>query len=83
MINNKPSVEDIRQMYAYHQYFDAKKVALVYSGNNTETKGHFVDITNQNQNTNIECSLKFIEVKDNIKDWKDYICENIGNWIKT
>jgi 5-methylcytosine-specific restriction enzyme subunit McrC len=82
MINNKPSVEDVRQMYAYHHYFRANKVSLVYPGEDNETKGHFVDIDYQNQNTLVECSLKFIEVKDNIKDWKDYICENIVNWIK-
>jgi len=42
-VDNKPILDDIRQMYAYHHYFNAEKVALFYPGKKNYSYGHFID----------------------------------------
>lgn len=81
LVNRNPSVEDIRQMYAYHHYFEATKVALLYPGSAPNVSGKFVDIKQQNEASNLECSLLFTEFKDSVKSWQNEICEDIKAWI--
>lgn len=52
-VQTKPSIEDVRQMYAYHHYFAAEKVALLYPGEHDYISGNFVQITT-NQYTRIK-----------------------------
>lgn len=82
IIDSKPSVEDIRQMYAYHHYFKAQKVALLYPGKNSDTLGSFVDIENQNMNSQLICGLMFINVNNNINNWQIEIVEKVNDWIE-
>ncbi|MDD3878134.1 MAG: hypothetical protein PHT69_16060 [Bacteroidales bacterium] len=82
MINKSPSIEDLRQMYAYHKYFSSEKVALVYPGDNDIIPGHFIDINNSQPQKPIECSLFFIDVEDNIKNWQASIGKSVMDWIE-
>lgn len=82
LIHTKPSIEDIRQMYAYHHYFDAKKVALLYPGNSHYVNGKFVDIKNQKHLSEMECGLLFIQFNSSVKKWQQQIREEIQLWIK-
>ncbi len=79
--DNKPSVEDIRQMYAYHHYFKSDKVALVYPGDFPTVSGKYVDIENQKEDSALECSLMFIQVIQEIKNWQKEIGEKVKIWM--
>lgn len=79
--NNKPSVEDIRQMYAYHHYFKSDKVALIYPGIFEPVPGKFIDIENQKADSSLECSLMFLPVVQDIKKWQEEIRQSVSLWI--
>src|SRR5690606_15457083 len=81
LIALKPSIEDIRQMYAYHHYFEAKKVALLYPGDAHYVTGKFVDVKSQNRLSDIECGLLFTQYSGSVKDWQKRIGEEIKHWI--
>lgn len=78
-----PSPDDLRQMYVYHEYFDAQKVALVYPGNNKNSKkGTYFDKDGVNDD-NKHCSVVLIDVVDTgIKKWQKNIIEQIKNFIE-
>lgn len=72
--NYNPSPEDLRQMYVYHDYYDAKKVALVYPGPVSSYRGGFY--LDQKINSNLsdkQCSIIVIPVGEEIKAWQDNI----------
>lgn len=76
-----PSPDDLRQMYVYHSYLKAKKVALVYPGrNNTLIKGNFLD-SDRGIKPEIECSVILLQTNKIIKDWQDNINKEIVSWI--
>jgi len=79
--DSKPSVEDIRQMYAYHHYFKANKVALIYPGILKSVSGKYVDIEDQKVDSSFECSLLFLPVTDDVRKWQVEIGEKIRLWI--
>lgn len=81
LIEKNPSIEDIKQMFAYHHYFDAKKVALLYPGDSKYIMGSFVDIRNQNELSNLECGLLFTQYKDSVKKWQKQILDEILFWV--
>lgn len=80
LTDNRPSVEDIRQMYAYHHYFTAEKVALVYPGDLSGVSGNYVEI-DQSKDSIMECSLIFLPVGDNAKKWQQEIGSSFNKWI--
>lgn len=81
--DNRPSMEDIRQMYAYHQYFNANKVALIYPGDFQTLSGKFADTEHPNSDSNLECSLIFIPVGFDVKKWQIEIAEKVGEWVES
>ena len=85
----KPSPDDLRQMYVYHEYFAAKRVALVYPGNNDrfEIKGSFYPSANYKE-MDKECSVILMEIPEKavgnislIKTWQSVICNRFDKWL--
>ncbi len=81
-LNGKnPSQEDLRQMYVYHEYFGAKKVALVYPGDETyKTGGIFLD-PDTSKETVMECNVISIAVEPKIKKWQIQMGRDFKNFI--
>jgi 5-methylcytosine-specific restriction enzyme subunit McrC len=75
-----PTPEDLRQLYVYHEYFEAEKVALVYPGSFTARKGHYYQ---KNQLPgNKECSVMGIPVNLSVKSWRIAIANQVLSWIQ-
>ncbi|MNY75652.1 hypothetical protein D3C86_2149920 [compost metagenome] len=67
-------------MYVYHEYFDAKKVALVYPGNPANSKsGTYLKKTGEHDDK--ICSIVLINVENEIKEWQKEIGKVIKNFI--
>ncbi|RKR11563.1 5-methylcytosine-specific restriction enzyme subunit McrC [Flavobacterium sp. 90] len=75
-----PSPDDLRQMYVYHEYFDATKVALVYPGNNKDSKAGIYLKKDGNHDDKI-CSVVLINVENKIKEWQIKIREVIKQFV--
>jgi 5-methylcytosine-specific restriction enzyme subunit McrC len=82
----KPTVEDLRQLYAYHHYFQAQKSALIYPGETQDEPeirhtGHF---SPENENLpKKECSIFKIGVNSDIRQWQKQIAERITTWAES
>lgn len=76
--SSNPSAADLRQMYVYHDYFDADKVALVYPGEAQEVSGCYYDsyqlnkVDRDNLSTK-ECSIIKIPPSESINNWQEAI----------
>lgn len=81
LVSNKPSIDDLRQMYVYHHYYKAQKVALFYPGKAEYIKGSFVKPEQQRELSQMECGLLFSEFKGSVKDWQTQIGKEVKNWI--
>ena len=81
LIDRNPSIEDVRQMYSYHLYFNAQKVALLYPGERNYISGKFVDIENQQALTNMECGLMFTSTLGLVKEWQTNLINQIHDWM--
>jgi 5-methylcytosine-specific restriction enzyme subunit McrC len=75
-----PTPEDLRQLYVYHEYFEAEKVALVYPGSFTDRKGHYYQ-KNQLPGDK-ECSVMGIPVNLSVKSWRIAIANQVLSWIQ-
>lgn len=85
--SSHPSPEDLRQMYTYHEFFGAKKVALIYPGANRDiSSGHFYP-TPTYYGEDKECSIITIEApigdveKTTIKTWQKEIQGQLKDWL--
>ncbi len=77
-----PSPDDLRQMYVYHEYYDATKVALVYPGKeNSNRSGHYLDKIKSKEIIDKECSVILIAVENDIKKWQSAIQEKLFKWF--
>lgn len=74
---SNPSSDDLKQMFVYHKYYDAQKVALVYPGDWGTMHGVYDYKSKENK-----CSLIALNVEENIKQWQESISNKIGEWIK-
>lgn len=74
-----PSVGDLRQMYVYHQYYGAEKVAIVYPGANSTRNGVYMDFLGEISNQT--CSLVGIHPEKDMKEWQKKIADDILKWI--
>ncbi|MFV0183662.1 McrC family protein [Empedobacter falsenii] len=73
-----PSPEDLRQMYVYHRFYQAKKVALVYpSDQHSIQKGNYFSSENHLEMSDKECSIMQIATASDIKVWQEEIVNRI------
>lgn len=78
-----PSPDDLRQLYVYHQYYNAKKVALVYPGTNYSLKsGKYLNQDNGKE-TEKECSVISLPVVHKIDLWQKSIYREVKDWLDT
>jgi 5-methylcytosine-specific restriction enzyme subunit McrC len=76
-----PSPDDLRQMYVYHEYYNAQKVALVYPGEGKEIKGTYFKRDSQ-INEKMQCSVLPINVETiDVRVWQEKIADEIKKWI--
>jgi 5-methylcytosine-specific restriction enzyme subunit McrC len=77
-----PSPDDLRQLYVYHEYYHARKVALIYPGKFTQKRsGVFLD-PKSGKGLDKECSVISISVEPVIKQWQLSIYNEFEKWWK-
>lgn len=79
-LNGKnPSPDDLRQMFVYSKYFNAKKVALLYPDKDSfSKKGIYYDELGNASDK--ECAIIGLAVNKQIKQWQKDISNQINNW---
>lgn len=76
-----PSPDDLRQMYVYHDYYHAKRVALMYPcDKSSRVNGKYLDSTTS-VTIDKECSVIFVSVESNIKEWQKMIYNEFECWL--
>lgn len=71
-----PSAADLRQLYVYHEYYQAHKVALVYPGPANIHLGNYYEADHQSL-SNRECSVITIHTEKGIAAWQAYIANQV------
>ena len=75
-----PSSEDLRQLYVYHEYFNADKVALVYPGAAKSSYGTYHEKGSEVLSSKT-CSVIRIPTILTIKEWQTQIRTSVfENW---
>lgn len=77
-----PTPNDLRQMYAYLKYHSAKKVSLVFPGENMELVSGRYYHEDSTGLSGQECSLLSIAVDYDIREWQKGIWEQVENWME-
>ena len=78
-LNGKnPSPDDLRQLFVYHHYYNANKVALVYPGNYSNINGYYFEPDNTRSEKT--CSILSLEENYNIRQWQMDISNKIEAW---
>ncbi len=77
-----PSPADLRQMYTYLQYFDGKRVALIYPGSvDKQVAGNYY-IEGGSELGPKECSLLSLTVNANVAEWQKMIAKKVLDWAE-
>lgn len=77
-----PSLLDLRQMFVYHEYYGAKKVALVYPGRTTQKiSGSYLHPV-LGTDLDKKCSVITLSVEGSVKAWQISISKEIEKWFK-
>lgn len=76
-----PSPDDLRQMYVYHEYFDAHKVALVYPGEESLVSGKFYN-KDQSGPGEKQCHVVQIQSHKDFDVWKRHIVQRIRQLVE-
>lgn len=80
--NSRPFPEDLKQMYVYHHYYGARRVALVYPGGEFNSKRGCYLESSFGKETDHECSLIFLPVMPDVRDWQKEIYKELAGWIR-
>lgn len=75
LYGGSPSAQDLRQLYVYHKFYNAKKVALVYPGEKDTIKGQFQDEEG-------ECGVIQISYNDNLEEFIKNIVKEVEEWCE-
>ena len=76
-----PFPEDLRQMYVYHEYFSAEKVALVYpSDTNDNSQGKYFDKLGI-EDEGKQCSVVSLKVEKDVRKWQGCINDHIKKFV--
>lgn len=82
LFNFKPNPEDLRQMYVYHDYFKADKVALVYPSDKHNTEKGQYYTTGSQELSEKHCAVLTLGINAKIHEWQEQINREIEKWIK-
>lgn len=75
-----PSPEDLRQMFVYHEYFEANKVVLLYPGEGDLIEGQFY-LKDQSGFDDKHCHVLQIPADKDFGIWKNRIVEKVVNLL--
>ncbi|MDM1467353.1 restriction endonuclease [Myroides odoratimimus] len=79
-----PSPEDLRQMYVYLRFYQAKKVALVYPSDKHSIQiGNYFSSENHLEMSDKECSIMQIATASDITVWQEEIIKQINKLFIT
>ena len=79
--NGKPSAADLRQLYVYHEYYQAHKVALVYPGPANIYPGHYFYPNDQGLSLK-ECSVISLPTEKVVSVWQESIAQELlRGWL--
>lgn len=77
-----PSPEDLRQMYVYHRFYQAKKVALIYpSDQHSIQKGNYYNSSTLGEMSEKECSIVHIATASDTKVWQEVIVNQMREFL--
>lgn len=76
-LNGKsPSSDDLRQMFVYHEYYEANKVVLLYPGEGDILKGQYY-LKDQSGFDEKHCHILQIPAVKDFVVWKNKIVERV------
>lgn len=76
-----PSQDDLRQMYVYHEYYSASKVALIYPGCSIYKLGGFYLNHLKETKLDKECSILTFSTAHTIAEWQLNISNYFTAWL--